>query len=83
MSFKDTPEHINRNGRPKKGTTITDLISAKLDKEDFVNKVIELGKKDPQMMKYIIDRIDGKVTEKVDLNVNSFAEWAKRVSTEE
>ena len=36
--FKDFPENINRNGRPKKGETFTDIISMELSKQNVLLK---------------------------------------------
>lgn len=56
----------NPKGRPKKGNTLTDLLKEKLDKEAFIEKLIELAHKDGNMtaIKEILERIDGKVAEK-------------------
>ncbi len=43
MGFKENPENINKNGRPKKGQSLTDLLNKKLDKElagQYMFKVI-------------------------------------------
>ncbi len=51
----------NPNGRPQKGTTLTDILLEKLPKEEFVEKEIKLALKgDPAARKQIWDRIDGK-----------------------
>lgn len=70
--FEKGDPRINRNGRPKKGTTITDLINKKLDKDEFTDIVIQMAQKEPSIMKYLIDRIDGKVPDNVavDADIN-------------
>ena len=80
--FEKGDPRINRAGRPKKGQTLTDLLEAKLDKEDFVQKVINLlnshldkGETPPDaLIKYIFDRIDGKPTEKVEVDSDNYVE---------
>jgi hypothetical protein len=37
--FKDHPENINRNGRPKKGETFTDIIQNELSKQNVTLKL--------------------------------------------
>jgi hypothetical protein len=34
--FKEHPENINRNGRPKKGETFTDIIQSELSKQNVI-----------------------------------------------
>jgi len=56
----------NPKGRPPKSESITGLLEEKLDKEKFVKKAIELALKgDTTVIKYIWDRLDGKVQEKI------------------
>jgi len=82
MPFYPGDPNINRKGRPKKGETLTDLLEAKLDKEDFVNKVVKLvnsyldkGETPPDaLIKYVFDRIDGKPTEKHEVESDSYIE---------
>jgi len=67
--FASHPENINRNGRPKKGESITDLLRETVDKQALVDKLIEIAieKGDIQALKYAIDRMDGKPTELVQM----------------
>jgi len=78
-SFKKDDPRINRNGRPKKGAALTDILNGKLDsihkagktkKEAIADKIIELALNgDITALKYIFDRIDGKPIETVKANV--------------
>jgi hypothetical protein len=73
---KDDPR-INRRGRPKKGEAITDILQKLLDKKDdsgklrrekVSEKLIELAEKgDIVAIKYLVDRLDGKPKETVEL----------------
>ena len=59
---------LNPNGRPKKGETLTDILTAKLDKEEFIERLIALSEKDDlSAIKYIFDRIDGLMSSKLVL----------------
>jgi hypothetical protein len=80
--FTPGDPRINRNGRPKKGESYTDLIRAFGEKE-FIKKdgtvviskqalvehlfSIALQNKDISAIKYIIDRIDGSPKQNVDI----------------
>ena len=74
---KDDPR-INRNGRPKKGAALTDLLDDKLDlihkagkikREAIAEKIIELALNgDLTALKYIFDRVDGRPKETVELS---------------
>lgn len=64
--FASHPELINKKGRPKKGQAVTDLLRETVDKQELVDKLIELAMKgDIQALKYAVDRMDGKPTETV------------------
>ena len=65
--FGDQPQYINRDGRPKKGESVTDLLRETVDKQALVDKLVEIAieKGDIQALKYAIDRMDGKPTETV------------------
>jgi len=57
----------NPAGRPKKGETLTDILNERLDKEAFVNKVIELAQSgDRKAIELIWERVEGKVPDKID-----------------
>ena len=78
--FKPGDPRINRNGRPKKGKTLTDILEKHLRRRRFdddekrrsakellAKQVIDLALAgDLTAIKYIFDRIDGKPTETVD-----------------
>lgn len=79
---------LNPNGRPKKGTTLTDLMkeylesenptTGRLRKEEFVEKVALLAYKgDPTSLKLIWNYLDGmpkQTIEQTNLNVNAKGE---------
>jgi len=75
--FASHPENINRNGRPKKGESITDLLRETVDKQALVDKLIEIAidKGDIQALKYAIDRMDGKPIETVNQNVRNVPDY--------
>ena len=64
MGFRENPENINRNGRPKKGNTLTDILSKQLElkkkdgktqktqKELIVKALIELALSNTVMCPY-------------------------------
>jgi len=69
----------NPDGRPKKGTAMTDLIREMLElpgsKDGTIRKILLVDKIIEQalagnetMQKYIIDRLDGKPTETVEVD---------------
>lgn len=81
--FAEHPECINRNGRPKKGETYTDIIRqmgdlpnkelTSDDKKDLKTAIIEklynlALSGDVSALRYLIDRVDGKPKETIDLN---------------
>ena len=77
--FKEHPENINYNGRPKKGETLSDILRSKLNKDVFVDKLIKLAESGSMpAIKEIYERIEGKVAEKQrfvdeedkDININ-------------
>ena len=67
----------NPAGRPPKGAALTDILISELNKKQngkerkqiLAEMLIEkaITEKDIQAIKYIFDRIDGKVTEKVQV----------------
>ena len=58
----------NPNGRPKKGTALTDVLRETVNADDLAAKLLELVEaKDIQAIKYVYDRIDGKPKESIDL----------------
>lgn len=67
MPFKKGDPNINRKGRPREGTTITDLLKEKLNKEEFVEKLIQFAYSgNTKALEMIYDRIDGKQKELVE-----------------
>ena len=79
--FDKHPENINRNGRAPKEFTLTNLLretlnqtndeTGKTKKQEVIDKMYELAveKGDVQMMKYLIDRIDGKPLQTIEAQV--------------
>jgi hypothetical protein len=75
--FTKGDPRINRKGRPKKGTALTDILNYKLDqktgdgkfrREVVAEKLIELAEGgDVAAIKYIMDRVDGRPTESIEL----------------
>ena len=67
----------NPNGRPKKGNTITELINAKLNKQLFVERLIEMAipkakaKTDFQALKLILNYIDGMPVQKQQIEIDN------------
>ena len=70
---KDDPR-INRQGRPKKGAALTDILNFKLDlvhkagklkREAIAERLIEVALEgDVAALKYVFDRMDGRPTQK-------------------
>ena len=59
----------NPNGRPKKGTALTDVLRETVNADDLAAKLLELVEaKDIQAIKYVYDRIDGKPKESIGLD---------------
>ena len=61
----------NPNGRPRKGQTITDLLSQKLDRAAFVDRLInfamtEEAKEAAPYIKLILEYLDGKPTQAIE-----------------
>ena len=54
----------NPNGRPKAGTSIRELMSLRLDRNAFVDKVIELAMEgNPTALREVLERLDGKIAQ--------------------
>jgi hypothetical protein len=82
QSFKPGDSRINRNGRPKKGTSLTEILKYKLDqktddnsnkkvlnREIIAEKLIELAKKgNIAAIKYIYDRLEGLPIQAIDIS---------------
>ena len=59
----------NPNGRPKKGTALTDVLRESVNADELATKLIEMvNANDLQAIKYVYDRIDGKPKESIDLD---------------
>ena len=77
--FKKDDPRINREGRPKKGEALTDILNTVLDEVDssgkmrreiIAEKIVELAEKgDIIALKYIFDRTDGKPIETIKADV--------------
>ena len=79
MTFKKG-QSGNPNGRPRSGTTIADLLQETMSKEDFAKEIIKRIKGgDSKLMRYVWDRLEGKMKDNVDLTVNSFVEWMQQM----
>lgn len=84
--FDKRPDDINRDGRPKKGESLTDILedygsktgNILANKEELAVTLWDLAIKhrDIQAIKFIYDRIDGKPLQQIaakieaDMNVN-------------
>ena len=78
--FEKGDNRINRKGRPKKGTALTDILNYKLDtadntgkmkREAVAEKIIELAIcGDVTALKYIFDRVDGKPKESIEIDAD-------------
>jgi len=78
--FDKNPQNINRNGRPPKEYSMTDLLrtaleepyddSGKTNKRMVIDKMLELANEgDSIILKYLFDRIDGKPLQQVQANI--------------
>lgn len=62
----------NPKGRPKKGETLTDALSAKLDKDMLAEKLLALVEEgDFAAIKYAYDRIDGRPKETIEQTIKN------------
>jgi hypothetical protein len=77
MAFSKGDKNINRKGRPKKGQALTDILNYELDQKEggilyrhkIAKKLIELAEGgDIQAIKYLMDRVEGPVFQKIDLS---------------
>jgi hypothetical protein len=76
-SFKPGDVRINRRGRPKKGTAVSEILSLKLDEKDengilrreiIAEKLLTLAESgDIHALKYVIDRMEGTPRQAVEL----------------
>lgn len=77
--FAEHPENINREGRPPKDHTLTELLKealkqprtkdGKIKKQALIDIMLEMAidDKDKDMIKYIFDRTDGKPKMSMDV----------------
>jgi hypothetical protein len=78
--FEKNDPRINRAGRPRKGTALTDILNYKLDlvhktgklkREAVAEKLIELALDgNAGLLKYIFDRLDGSPVQAVVTEVH-------------
>jgi len=75
--FGDNPQNINRNGRPPKGQSLTDILREHAEKKDvgsgedkilrgeaIAQKLWQMALNgDIQAIKYMYDRLDGRARE--------------------
>ena len=76
--FEKGDVRINRKGRPRKGSALTDILNFKLDqrndagtlrRELVAEKLLLLAESgDFPALKYVCDRIDGRPKESIELN---------------
>jgi bacterioferritin (cytochrome b1) len=61
MPFSKGDPNINRNGRPKKGETFTDIFESKYSKETLLDKLYKkaITDEDYASLKYLMDRLEG------------------------
>lgn len=69
----------NPKGRPKKEQSFKGLMDKHLDKELFVIDLLKHAQKtkDITLMKFIWERNDGRLPEKINLESNTFSDWVK------
>ena len=63
IPFTKNAPRINRNGRPKKGQCLTDILAWTLDQKAKIKD----NDGDVAAMKYIFDRLDGKPKETIEM----------------
>lgn len=89
MPFTKGDPNCNRNGRPPKEQALTHLLREYLDEEEdgiirkqrLCSMLYHMARDgDVAAIKYIFDRIDGKIPENINANINSFSEWVKSIS---
>jgi hypothetical protein len=81
--FVKNDSRINRKGRPRKGQSLTDILSLRLDEKDETGKLkrqavvdglIEAAiGGDVTALRYVFDRIDGKPVEKMEQIQNTIS----------
>ena len=88
-AFEKNDSRINRNGRPKKGKSLTEALEKAMNRKTAEGKknydaladtLVKLAIEDKNItaIKYIMDRIDGKPTETINIGEDSlYADLAK------
>jgi hypothetical protein len=77
-AFTKNDSRINRNGRPKKGMSLTEALEKSLNRKgkagkmnytDLADTLVKLAIEDKNItaIKYIMDRIDGKPKETIEM----------------
>ena len=67
---------LNPKGAPKRGTSLTEILSNKINADSLATKLIELAdKKNLKAITYIFDRIDGKPQQSIKVDNKQDAEW--------
>ncbi|MDR0731205.1 MAG: hypothetical protein LBF63_06005 [Treponema sp.] len=80
-AFTKNDIRINRNGRPRKGQSLTEALEKELRKKRATGKTgkVELARtlvdlaindRDVAALKYIYDRLDGKPRESIDTTIS-------------
>ena len=82
MSFKENPENINRNGRPKKGFALSELLRSKMDKDKIVEILLKKAYEgEDSALKEVFDRVEGKATQRIEADVEySKSELAEEIA---
>ena len=61
---------LNPAGAPKRGTSLTEILSNKINADSLATKLIELAdKKNLKAIQYIFDRVDGRPAQTIH-NIN-------------
>jgi hypothetical protein len=77
-AFTKNDSRINRNGRPRKGQSLTEALEKELRKKRETGKTgraelarvlvdLAINGRDVAALRYIYDRIDGKPVESIDM----------------
>jgi hypothetical protein len=88
-AFVKGDPRINRRGRPRKGMAMTDILNYKLDqkteagnlqREVIADKLIALAEAgDVPALRYLIDRIDGRPKESIELTDSMVDQQLKEI----
>ena len=90
--FEKGDPRINSKGRPKKGESITDILKKLLDQSDesgklrrviVSEKLISLAESgDLASLKYLIDRIEGRPKESIELTDGAVDQRLREIMNE-